>query len=77
MDRWIVAMLLLSTPADGATLEVGDGKPYQTLQAANDAAGEGDTIVIGPGTYRSGAKITKDRLLIRGAVRTAPYSTVG
>lgn len=67
MNRWIIVMLLLSTPADGATLEVGDGKPYQTLQAANDAAAEGDTIVIGPGIYRRGAKITKDRLLIRGA----------
>lgn len=35
-----------------ATLTVGLGGTYSTIQAAVDAAGNGDTIEIAAGTYR-------------------------
>lgn len=42
---------------------------YKTIQAAVDAAQGGSTIVIGPGTYSGGVRITTDDLIVRGADR--------
>jgi len=60
----IAAMFLVATAADAATLEVGSGKTYSTIQDAVDAATPGqvsygdrpndtlgDTIVVYPGNY--------------------------
>ncbi len=43
--------LVTAVPAAGATLEVGAGKTYTTIQAAIDAASMGDTITVDAGTY--------------------------
>jgi hypothetical protein len=37
--------------AHAATLNVGPGQPYTTIQSAIDASTNGDTIVVAPGTY--------------------------
>src|SRR4051812_21751136 len=56
---------------------------YSTLQAAFDAAHDGDTIRIAPGTYAGGAKLdTSVKLKGAGAERTiisggGPVLTIG
>ncbi len=59
-------------PASGANLCVGSGSGcYPTIQAALDAAHDGDTIRLGRGTFAGGITITKSvRLLGSGAKST-------
>ena len=47
----LVSVLLFATFAHAATLEVGAGKPYTTIQSAIDAAFSGDTVLVYDGTY--------------------------
>jgi parallel beta-helix repeat protein len=47
----LVSFLLFATFAHAATLEVGSGKPYSTIQSAITAANTGDTVLVYPGTY--------------------------
>jgi hypothetical protein len=42
---------------------------HATIQAAVDAAGAGDLILISPGTYRESVWVSTDRLVIRGLDR--------
>jgi hypothetical protein len=51
-----------------ATLEVGAGKTYTTVQAAVTAAAAGDTVNVYPGTYSGGEFVTLDKqgLTIQG-----------
>lgn len=67
LDRGAAALLigLWAPAAVAATLEVGEGKAFATIQAAANAANPGDTIDIFPGTYTSGATFTDGNLLIR------------
>jgi len=60
-------------PASGAVLCVGGGAGcYSTIQAALDAAHDGDTIRVGRGTFAGGITITRSvRLLGAGAASTA------
>ena len=51
---------IVAQPALAGSLCVGSGSGcYPTIQAAVAAAHNGDTIVIGPGTYRGGVSILK------------------
>jgi hypothetical protein len=69
----------------GRMLCVQDGKPhcYSTLQAAVDAAHDGDTIKLGPGTFAGGVTIAKSIGLVgAGAAATTvsgggPVLTIG
>ncbi len=45
-------LLVFSGISTAATLTVGTGKTYATIQAAVDAASSGDTIDVYSGTYR-------------------------
>jgi hypothetical protein len=72
-----------ASPADAATLCVGGSGCFQTVQAAFDAAANGDTIRIGQGTFAGGAtvRVSVDiigagagRTIIRGG---GPVLTVG
>ncbi len=55
-------------PAFAADLVVGKGKQYTTIQAAIDAAGPGDRILVGPGVYLGALTIPagKDGLRLVG-----------
>ena len=61
-------------PAPAATLCVGS-KPgcYPTIQAAVDAASDGDTIELGPGTYAGGVTINVSVNLVGAG---APATTI-
>ena len=53
-------------PADGVLNVPGD---YATIQAAVDAAVEGDLILIAPGTYNEAVQVTTNNIVIRGLDR--------
>ena len=57
----ILSLFLVAVPmagiADAATLEVGPGQTYTTIQAAIDAANPGDTINVADDTYTITSKI--------------------
>lgn len=42
---------------------------YPTIQSAVDAAGQGDLVLIAPGTYREEVAVTTENLVIRGEDR--------
>ena len=47
----ICTLVLFATAARAATLNVGPGQTYTTIQSAINAAGNGDTVLVAPGTY--------------------------
>src|SRR5919198_5806683 len=96
MKRLILATCLLAAalagigvsarPASAAGLCVGSSRGphcYATIQAALDAAADGDTIRIAPGTYAGGIVVLKSVSLVgSGAQATrisggGPVVTVG
>ncbi|MDH6143229.1 MULTISPECIES: right-handed parallel beta-helix repeat-containing protein [Kitasatospora] len=63
-----------STSADarhpaGTVLRVP--QDFRTVQQAVDTAREGDTVLIGPGTYRESVHLAKPRVVLRGTDRNA------
>jgi hypothetical protein len=81
----VVAAGFVPQSAAASTLCVAGAKPgcFSTVQAAVDAAADGDTIQIGPGTFAGGVTITKSvRLVGASAAATAirgggPVVTIG
>lgn len=53
-------------PAGAATLEAGKGKQYPTPSAAINAAHDGDTVLIAPGTYFDCAMVPQNNITIAG-----------
>jgi len=47
----VLSLTLLAFPAFAATLNVGPGQTYTTIQSAIVAAKNGDTVLVYPGTY--------------------------
>jgi len=72
----IVAALLLifPYPAKAETLYVGPGEVYNTIQAAIDDAGSGDTISVAPGLYSEA--ITVDKHIVLQGAGNSPMGTV-
>lgn len=58
-------------PGSGTTRQVGAGQTYASIQAAVNAAAEGDEIVIHPGTYYEKVVVSTPGLRIRGTDRDA------
>ena len=48
-----------------ATLEVGSGKPFSSIQKAVDSANSGDTIIVHDGTYRESVIVDVENLTIQ------------
>ncbi len=63
---WILASLLVTGTAGGATLNVGQGQDYSTIQSALDASDTGDIISVSEGTYYENILIRKDGILLLG-----------
>lgn len=60
-------LLLFSSISTAATLTVGAGKTYATIQAAIDAASSGDTIDVYTGIYQEDLDLWKHNLVLRSA----------
>lgn len=68
--RCDLATLGVAPGSSGDTLQVGAGKQFTTIQAAVNAAGEGDHIIVFPGEYNEEVFVTnKDGLRITGTDR--------
>jgi len=59
MKKILMTILLLFFPVNlyAATLEVGSGYAYATIQAAVNASVAGDTVLVYPGTYNESVSI--------------------
>ncbi|AKB55111.1 right-handed parallel beta-helix repeat-containing protein [Methanosarcina barkeri] len=62
----ILCLIIVSSTASAATINVGPNEKYKTIQKAVDAAHKGDTIIVNSGTYPENVHITKDNLTILG-----------
>jgi hypothetical protein len=83
----ICMLALLTVAAHAATLNVGPGQTYTTIQSAINAANDFDTVLVAPGTYTEnidllgkwitvtssgGAAVT----IIDGSAKSAPAVTI-
>lgn len=56
----ILITIIVSSVTSAATLNVGPKEKYKTIQKAANAAHDGDTIKVAPGTYKENVRITRD-----------------
>lgn len=62
-----MATALSSAASEAATITVGPGHPIRSVAEAARIAGDGDTLLIAPGTYRGDVAVwTQKSLTIRG-----------
>src|SRR3990167_10067719 len=54
---FLFSYFLFPSNSNAATLEVGVGRAYSTIQAAVNAAQAGDTVLVYPGTYNESVSI--------------------
>ncbi len=73
-----VALILcaaLAVPASAATLTVGAGGQFKTIQQAVDAAKPGDTVLVAPGTYTENVVVSKPLTITGNATVNAADSS--
>ena len=75
ISRLAVAMIALAIPslATAATLRVGAGQTYATIQAAINASVNGDEVIVEPGTYLESLDTKGKLITVRG--RTGMQNT--
>ena len=75
ISRIAVAMIALAIPslATAATLRVGTGQTYATIQAAINASANGDEVLVEPGTYLESLDTKGKLITVRG--RTGMQNT--
>jgi nitrous oxidase accessory protein len=61
--KGLLILTLLANCADAATLTVGPGQTYTTIQSAINAASPGDTILVQSGTYNEHVVVNKQLTL--------------
>jgi nitrous oxidase accessory protein NosD len=66
-------LLFLISTASAATLDVGPKAKYNTIQKAVDAAKDGDTIRVAPGTYKENVKIDNKTISLIGTKYPTVY----
>jgi hypothetical protein len=71
------ALVLASAGRSAATLCVGGPHCYSSVQAALNAAQDGDTVRVGPGTFAGGITITKSVDLVGVAAAASSISGGG
>jgi hypothetical protein len=71
------ALAVASTGRSASTLCVGGPHCYATVQAALNAAHDGDTVRVGPGTFAGGITITKSVNLVGVAAAATTISGGG
>ena len=77
---WLAVVAVCASTGSAAVLSVGPGQTYSTVQAAVNAASNGDTIEIHSGTYvgsQGNAWIGKSSLTLRGVGETRPILDAG
>lgn len=63
---WLLLAWLMAPVASAATLEVCPTCTHTTITAALAAAVEGDTVLVGPGTYREGPLVIDKTITLQG-----------
>ena len=63
----VASILVVISPVSAANLEVGPGMSYTTINTAMANAGNGDTILVYPGTYNEYVNITVPNLTLKSA----------
>lgn len=69
LRKWLILSITLTfliSTASAATLNVGPGARYHTIQSAIDAANDGDTIKVASGAYNETIQVTNKQLNIIG-----------
>jgi len=69
----ILFLILVSTTASAATLEVGNTNQYKTIQSAVDYANSGDIIKVSSGTYKEQVDISGKEIMIQGVKNPKVY----
>jgi parallel beta-helix repeat protein/predicted outer membrane repeat protein len=63
----LTSVLVFVCDTQAATLEVGVGKPYTTIQSAINAAKNNDTVLVYPGTYSEHINFNGKTISVRSA----------
>ncbi len=66
---YILAILVNTGFAGAATLNVGKGQAYASIQSAVEAANPGDTVVVNDGIYNENVLIKKNDITLIGKNR--------
>lgn len=65
--RTFLAILIAAAPLSAATLRVGPGEAFASIQTAVDTASPGDVIQVAPGIYQENVVVNKSPLALEGA----------